>query len=81
MCLLLFPTITTGCKTTQKTETRVIYVLPPKPQRKEIKAPKTIQDYALIVNYYEHLVQEWEQWGESVEKIIYAEKREAPVEK
>lgn len=40
------------------------------PQRKEIKAPETIKDYALIISYYENLVQEWELWGYTVEYMI-----------
>ena len=47
-----------------------MYVLPPKPQRKEIQAPQDLQDYAQIINYYEHLVQEWEQWGAVVEEMV-----------
>jgi hypothetical protein len=46
-----------------------VYVLPPKPQRKEIQAPQNLQDYAQIINYYEHLVEEWEAWGELVEEM------------
>ncbi|MBR3197094.1 MAG: hypothetical protein IKF66_01185 [Methanobrevibacter sp.] len=56
-------------------------VLPPKPQRSEIKTPAELKDYALIIIYYENLVEQWELWGETAEKIIYAEKREYPVEK
>jgi hypothetical protein len=26
-------------------------------------------DVAKVLNYYEHLVQEWEAWGATVEKI------------
>lgn len=44
--------------------------LPPKPQRRELKEAESIQDIANILNYYEHLVQEWETWGDSVETIV-----------
>ena len=67
--LLLFLPIMTGCKTTEKI-IQTKYVLPPKPQRKEIQAPQTIQDYAKILNYYEHLVEEWEAWSILVEKTV-----------
>lgn len=32
--------------------------------------PESVKDYAQIINYYEHLVQEWEQWSECVEAIV-----------
>ena len=31
---------------------------------------KTMADIATVLNYYEHLVQEWEAWGDTVENII-----------
>ena len=69
--LLLLAPIMTGCKTTEKTtEIKTVYVLPPKPQRKELTAPKELKDYAEIINYYEHLVQEWEQWGDTVSNMV-----------
>lgn len=55
-----------GCVSNPKKE----IVLPPKPQREELPVPKTMKDLADIINYYEHLVQEWEQWAKSVEDII-----------
>ena len=69
LLVLLFLPIMTGCKTTEKI-IQTKYVLPPKPQRKELKDPQTIQDYAQVLNYYEHLVQEWEQWSSVVEEMI-----------
>ena len=69
LLVLLFLPIMTGCKTTEKIiQTKC--VLPPKPQRKEIQAPQTVQDYAKILNYYEHLVEEWEAWSILVEKTV-----------
>ena len=65
--LLLFLPIITGCKTT---EIRTVYVLPPKPQRKTLQAPQELKDYAEIINYYEHLVQEWELWGDTVTQCL-----------
>lgn len=67
LLVLLFLPIMTGCKTT---EIKTVYVLPPKPQRKELQAPQTIQDYAQILNYYEHLVQEWELWSNTVSSMV-----------
>jgi len=64
---ILFPLITLGCKTTKIEES---VTLPPKPQRRELEEPESIQDIANVLNYYEHLVQEWETWGDSVEKIV-----------
>ncbi len=57
----------TGCITT-----KVDYKmeLPPKPQRVEQKDPETLSDLADLLNYYEHLLQEWEAWGEKAEKLI-----------
>ena len=69
LLVLLFLPIMTGCKTTEKI-IQTKYVLPPKPQRKEIQAPQTIQDYAQVLNYYEHLVQLWEEWGILVEEMV-----------
>ena len=67
LLVVLLPLITLGCKTT-KVEENV--TLPPKPQRQELKEPESLQDIANILNYYEHLVQEWETWGDSVETIV-----------
>ena len=69
LLVLLFLPIMTGCKTTEKI-IQTKYVLPPKPQRKELQAPQTIQDYAQVLNYYEHLVQLWEEWGILVEEMV-----------
>lgn len=67
LCLLLLMPIITGCKTT---EIKTVYVLPPRPQRKELTPPESLKDYAQILNYYEHLVQEWEQWGDTVSLMV-----------
>lgn len=44
--------------------------LPPEPQRQEMAEAETVEDMVNMLNYYEHLVQEWEQWGEDVKKLI-----------
>ena len=57
----------TGCKTTKiKNEIQ----LPPRPQREIQKAPQDLRDYANLINYYEHLVQEWEMWGDTVADLL-----------
>lgn len=65
--LILLPLITTGCRTT-KTEKGI--VLPPKPQRQELKSPENLSNLADTINYYEHLVQEWELWADTIEAIL-----------
>ena len=58
--------IITSCVSKQKTEAPK---LPPKPERMELAEPETLQDLAYILNYYEHLVEEWEEWGETAEAL------------
>jgi hypothetical protein len=56
----------TGCASKPKAE----IVLPPEPQREELPDVQTVADLARTLNYYEHLVQSWEAWAESVKNII-----------
>lgn len=63
----MFVLTTTSCVSKPKVEEKP--ALPPKPQRQEIAEPQTLQDIAAILNYYEHLVEEWEQWGETAEAL------------
>ena len=56
-----------GCKTT-KVQNEI--ELPPKPERVEQKEPESLSDLADLLNYYEHLVQDWELWADTVTKII-----------
>ena len=51
------------------TKPKAEIILPPKPERKEWPEVRTSADIALLLNYYEHLVQEWETWGDTVENI------------
>lgn len=69
--MILLPLITQGCKTT-KVEKEI--ELPPKPQRQELKSPETLSDLADLLNYYEHLVQDWELWADCAEKLINEKK-------
>ena len=64
--MILSVVITTGCQTTKQKND-----LPPKPERQEIEAPQTLKDCAEIINYYEHLVEEWEAWSEVVTDLYY----------
>lgn len=64
--MLSFSVITTSCITTEQNEV----VLPPRPEREEIPQIRTIEDCAYVINYYEHLVQKWESWGNSVIDIV-----------
>lgn len=61
--MILFLATMTGCVTNRRIE------LPPEPERKEIETPRNYKQAALVINYYEHLVQEWEAWAETVEKL------------
>lgn len=70
--MILLPLTILGCRTT-KVEKEII--LPPKPQRQELKAPQDLKDVAELLNYYEHLVEEWEQWGSTVDAILTEEKK------
>jgi hypothetical protein len=55
-----------GCVSKPKAE----IVLPPKPQREIMPEVKSMKDVAELVNYYEHLVQEWEVWCEDATTAI-----------
>jgi len=34
---------------------------------------ETTKDFAKVINYYEHLVQKWESWGDSVILLVGGE--------
>lgn len=59
--------IITSC---QSSRIEPVIELPPMPQRQELKSPETLKDYVEIINYYEHLVQEYEVWADTVTKMI-----------
>jgi len=44
--------------------------LPPMPKRTELAAIETTADLVEALNYYEHLVQEWEAWGIIARDIV-----------
>lgn len=66
LLVILLNVITTGCRTLQIEAP----TLPPKPERRTIEVPRTAKDYAEVIAYYERLVQAWELWGETVERVI-----------
>ena len=35
-----------------------------------MEAPKDLKEVAELLNYYEHKLQEWEAWAESVDAIL-----------
>ena len=61
-------------KLIEKTEIEKEIELPPKPKRVEQKEPENLSDLADLLNYYEHLVQDWENWGDCAEKLIKRKK-------
>ena len=44
--------------------------LPPTPKRAQLENPKNETDIIQMLIYYEYLVQEWEAWGETAQKIV-----------
>lgn len=63
---VLSVTIITGCVSSKP----AVKVYPPRPERKEINiAPESERDYAIILSYYEYLVEEWEIWADAVEGV------------
>ena len=58
----------TGCLTTKYVYPE--YILPTEPEREILQQPETLQDLGLIINYYDSLVSEWEQWAVDVKEII-----------
>ena len=64
--MLLLLSIIPGCRSLPNKE----IVLPPKPQREEMPNVTSVKDVAELINYYEHLVQEWEKWGDKVTLIL-----------
>ena len=69
--MILLPLLIQGCKTT-KVEKEI--EVPPKPQRQELKSPESLSDLADLLNYNEHLVEQWENWGDRAEKLIKQKK-------
>ena len=62
MILLLLTTA--GCATKNK------IVLPPKPEREELPEVTSAKDLVEVIVYYEYLVQEWEEWGDTVSELV-----------
>lgn len=71
MLMLLLALIMTSCRSKPKNDKQK--VLPPQPQRQELAPIETTADLVEALNYYEHLVQEWEAWGEYAQAVIDGE--------
>lgn len=65
---VLFTLTTTACVSKPAPQREII--LPPKPQRAELKEPTNLKEIADLLNYYEHLVQQWETWGDITTRIV-----------
>ena len=79
LLITLLVIITLGCRSTPEL-VLPNYILPPKPQREEIRPVPDNDDLVIwkkwfsgVFVYYEELVQKWELWGESVEIIVSPE--------
>ncbi len=68
LSLISLSLIINGCKTIEYVYPE--YVLPPEPTREIIQDPETLQDLAMIINYYDSLVIKWEQWATSVHETL-----------
>ena len=63
--------ITTSCATNKVQ--RKVY-LKQRPEREELPEIRSVKDCAVALNYYEHLVQKWELWGnQTIETLQSAE--------
>ena len=71
MLTLLLALTMTSCRSKPKNDKQK--VLPPQPQRQELTPIETTADLVEALNYYEHLVQEWEAWGEYAQAVIEGE--------
>ena len=56
----------TGCVSKPKSD----LVLPPRPVREELPDPNNLKDCVAQLKYYEELVEEWENWGDTVLLMI-----------
>lgn len=74
MLMPLLALTMTGCASKPKAPEKV---LPPMPERSELAPIETTADLVEALNYYEHLVQEWEAWGETARAIIEGESAHA----
>ena len=65
LSVILSLAITSGCRTTKN-----VIVLPPVPERTEQPEPESLKDVALLLSYYEFLIEEWEAWGKAVTEQV-----------
>lgn len=65
LLLLGFSLTITNCRTLPAEAP----ALPPRPQRQAQEIPKTEEDWAALLVYYESLVREWEAWADAAEAM------------
>ena len=71
MCFVISLILTTaGCRTIEYVYPE--YEFPVQPRREFIAVPETQKEWVELINYFNSLVTEWEQWAKSVHKIIEA---------
>ena len=68
--ILLMPLLTLTIQSCASKPKQYEIILPPKPQRQELKEPTDLKEIADLLNYYEHLVQQWETWGDITERLV-----------
>lgn len=73
MPLLMLTTAACASKSKKEDERK----LPPMPERTELAPIETTADLVEALNYYEHLVQQWEAWGITAQAIVEGESADA----
>lgn len=68
-CVMLLM-VTMACQTVEPEVITPEYQLPPPPERENLEYPENEEDLALLIVYYDGLVEDWEAWYEAVIKII-----------
>ena len=58
----------TGCVTKPKVTNKII--LEPMPERKELPEPTNLKELLEELNYYEMLLEQWENWGDTVQRQV-----------
>ena len=58
----------TGCVTNPKSNPKII--LEPAPERVEMPEPTNTKELIQALNYYQNLVELWENWGDTVTRQV-----------